>query len=229
MTGRWPSRDPIGERGGENLYAFIGNRTPGGVDVNGLEVLPVDYHLRSTYITFDDDGVSSALLISGNCLSEPCSPFVTLPVYLLFISYTGPYVPIPEEQHTTDTLNGRNRTFIEYNDDLYKLDVDPRVTSNDLGTSFLSGFVTGKIYLGEIACCGGELSGDFTVKWQSKEGGALQNIYAGEFNVSMVECGSVKDASITMKNHPETADSGAGFRFRGTFFWADFFEENVEQ
>lgn len=24
-TGRWPSRDPIGERGGENLYGFVGN------------------------------------------------------------------------------------------------------------------------------------------------------------------------------------------------------------
>ena len=25
VTGRWPSRDPIGERGGLNLYAFVGN------------------------------------------------------------------------------------------------------------------------------------------------------------------------------------------------------------
>jgi RHS repeat-associated protein len=25
LTGRWPSRDPIGERGGVNLYAFVGN------------------------------------------------------------------------------------------------------------------------------------------------------------------------------------------------------------
>lgn len=25
VTGRWPSRDPIEERGGENLYAFVGN------------------------------------------------------------------------------------------------------------------------------------------------------------------------------------------------------------
>jgi hypothetical protein len=24
-TGRWPSRDPIGERGGLNLYGFVGN------------------------------------------------------------------------------------------------------------------------------------------------------------------------------------------------------------
>jgi len=25
VTGRWPSRDPIGERGGVNLYGFVGN------------------------------------------------------------------------------------------------------------------------------------------------------------------------------------------------------------
>lgn len=25
LTGRWPSRDPIGERGGINLYGFVGN------------------------------------------------------------------------------------------------------------------------------------------------------------------------------------------------------------
>jgi hypothetical protein len=25
MTGRWPSRDPIGEKGGVNLYGFVGN------------------------------------------------------------------------------------------------------------------------------------------------------------------------------------------------------------
>jgi RHS repeat-associated protein len=25
VTGRWPSRDPIGEEGGNNLYEFVGN------------------------------------------------------------------------------------------------------------------------------------------------------------------------------------------------------------
>jgi RHS repeat-associated protein len=36
-TGRWPSRDPIGERGGENLYAFVGNRPTNTFDILGLE------------------------------------------------------------------------------------------------------------------------------------------------------------------------------------------------
>lgn len=37
-TGRWLSRDPIGERGGLNLYAFVGNDPVGFIDVLGLAV-----------------------------------------------------------------------------------------------------------------------------------------------------------------------------------------------
>ena len=36
VTGRWPSRDPIGERGGVNLYGFIGNGSVSAVDFLGL-------------------------------------------------------------------------------------------------------------------------------------------------------------------------------------------------
>jgi hypothetical protein len=36
MTGRWPSRDPIGERGGVNLYGFVGNEPLVWVDLLGL-------------------------------------------------------------------------------------------------------------------------------------------------------------------------------------------------
>jgi RHS repeat-associated protein len=37
-TGRWLSRDPIGEEGGLNLYGFVGNEPTGSVDALGLEV-----------------------------------------------------------------------------------------------------------------------------------------------------------------------------------------------
>ncbi len=36
VAGRWLSRDPIGERGGVNLYGFIGNDGVNGVDMLGL-------------------------------------------------------------------------------------------------------------------------------------------------------------------------------------------------
>jgi uncharacterized protein RhaS with RHS repeats len=37
LTGRWPSRDPIGEEGGYNLYGHVANRSPNFVDMLGLD------------------------------------------------------------------------------------------------------------------------------------------------------------------------------------------------
>ncbi len=36
-TGRWLSRDPIGEKGGLNLSSFCGNDAPGKYDPLGLD------------------------------------------------------------------------------------------------------------------------------------------------------------------------------------------------
>jgi RHS repeat-associated protein len=41
MTGRWPSRDPIEEDGGINLYGFVENEAINGYDVHGLRRMPV--------------------------------------------------------------------------------------------------------------------------------------------------------------------------------------------
>jgi RHS repeat-associated protein len=37
LTGRWPSRDPIEENGGENLYGFVGNAGVSWLDLLGLQ------------------------------------------------------------------------------------------------------------------------------------------------------------------------------------------------
>ena len=42
QTGRWLSRDPIGEEGGINLYGFLGNNSLNNVDILGLEELLKD-------------------------------------------------------------------------------------------------------------------------------------------------------------------------------------------
>ncbi len=39
VTGRWPSRDPIEEEGGVNLYGFVRNRAVNNVDKYGLQTL----------------------------------------------------------------------------------------------------------------------------------------------------------------------------------------------
>ena len=36
QTGRWPSRDPIEEEGGVNLYGVVGNDVTNEVDVMGM-------------------------------------------------------------------------------------------------------------------------------------------------------------------------------------------------
>ena len=40
VTGRWPSRDPIEEEGGVNLYGFVGNDGVGNIDLLGLALHP---------------------------------------------------------------------------------------------------------------------------------------------------------------------------------------------
>ena len=44
----WPSRDPIGERGGLNLYGFVGNGGSNAVDVLGLATSIVGGHPSTT-------------------------------------------------------------------------------------------------------------------------------------------------------------------------------------
>ena len=40
-TGRWLSRDPIGEEGGVNLYGFVGNSSVNSIDLLGLDFIAV--------------------------------------------------------------------------------------------------------------------------------------------------------------------------------------------
>ena len=50
LTGRWPSRDPIGEKGGFNLYGFVGNDGMNDTDYLGLKIC-----YRWMFITFFGD------------------------------------------------------------------------------------------------------------------------------------------------------------------------------
>jgi hypothetical protein len=42
LTGRWPSRDPVGEQGGINLYGFVGNSALSQIDVLGEVEVNID-------------------------------------------------------------------------------------------------------------------------------------------------------------------------------------------
>jgi RHS repeat-associated protein len=60
LTGRWPSRDPIGERGGVNLYGFVGNDGVDWVDVVGLIIATQEDKIYRDSV--------------ANCLMKLCCP-----------------------------------------------------------------------------------------------------------------------------------------------------------
>jgi len=47
---RWPSRDPVGERGGLNVYGFVGNAPLAGVDLLGMAAKCVMTHTGKNYV-----------------------------------------------------------------------------------------------------------------------------------------------------------------------------------
>jgi hypothetical protein len=52
----WPARDPIGERGGKNLYGFVGNNSISVVDILGLDW---DMLLPGGVVTWQDPTIPS--------------------------------------------------------------------------------------------------------------------------------------------------------------------------
>jgi RHS repeat-associated protein len=67
-TGRWPSRDPIEEKGGSNLYGFVGN---GGVDWVDVLGLMTAQEAMDLFKLWDDtatlpDGIGAALTAAEN-------------------------------------------------------------------------------------------------------------------------------------------------------------------
>jgi len=50
LLGRWANRDPMGERGGVNLYGFVGNAPLNDTDPYGLYVGTVDKTVWRPYV-----------------------------------------------------------------------------------------------------------------------------------------------------------------------------------
>ena len=66
LTGRWPSRDPIKESGGVNLYGFVGNDGVNIIDLLGLNPAFDDYEYeRVIYDTCDADGCNKEDIAAG--------------------------------------------------------------------------------------------------------------------------------------------------------------------
>ena len=88
LTGRWPSRDPIEERGGSNLYAIARNRGPGVID--SLGTVEIEVH---TDILAGQDLVDEVMgRLDGLGLTEEIPP----PLYEQLSSYVG---EVEADQH----------------------------------------------------------------------------------------------------------------------------------
>jgi uncharacterized protein RhaS with RHS repeats len=69
LTGRWPSRDPIGEEGGINLYGFVGNNSVNKLDYLGLKRLKLKYSIllegeddlaKEKMLNWDANGITTS-------------------------------------------------------------------------------------------------------------------------------------------------------------------------
>jgi hypothetical protein len=64
VTGRWPSRDPIAERGGLNLYGFVNNDGVNKLDYLGQSSVNLGDELKNFLITRASGGFDGSFLIA---------------------------------------------------------------------------------------------------------------------------------------------------------------------
>ena len=74
LTGRWLSRDPIGENGGLNVYGYVGNDPLGSVDPLGL-LVNVTLDKSSGVITVQDNNTRQSVSAYGFTGSHNPSAF----------------------------------------------------------------------------------------------------------------------------------------------------------
>ena len=121
-TGRWPNRDPMGEQGGYNLYAFVGNNGVNSFDYLGTELgaFPSNNEVRiRTHSDFDvmfgEDG-------------EPDIEDLRATKGRTIIRYPSTYTN--ESEGTTLSLSGAPRVSISFHER-----IDPRTSTDSLGTT----------------------------------------------------------------------------------------------
>jgi hypothetical protein len=99
VNGRWPSRDPIEEEGGINLYGFLDNSTQDAIDLTGLTTVTIQLtrkrkgrfaYYGTLDVTVDDLAIS-------DCCDFP-QHYVTLESVGTTVRSEGTYTPslIPE-------------------------------------------------------------------------------------------------------------------------------------
>jgi RHS repeat-associated protein len=114
VTGRWPSRDPIEERGGMNLYGFVWNKGVNTVDLLGnAEIVP--HGFKGVFSSRDQAGSYGSLwsqLLTKNAdnVREYCGIICCKNVNNFIISYpnAGPDRDYSIDQNKNKVFFGKN-------------------------------------------------------------------------------------------------------------------------
>ena len=95
VTGRWPSRDPIEEEGGINLYGFVENTLVSRVDYLGFQAIPENTHNISSgpYSSFSLPGSETYILYV--VMNHP----LQRKLFRHYIGESGADLPISTEEY----------------------------------------------------------------------------------------------------------------------------------
>jgi RHS repeat-associated protein len=90
QTGRWPSRDPIGELGGLNLYGMVGNDAVNEIDLLGLQGRSTRCRPKSGFdLSFQDFQNVSVALDDSNATPDPYMTGVLGDLFDVFFRIRG--------------------------------------------------------------------------------------------------------------------------------------------
>ena len=95
-VGQWLARDPIGENGGINLYAYVGNNPVNAFDPFGLWQTGAPYPQNADYSTIVADGNGGIRIQIGP------DPYLLIPIL-------RQSALVHEGVHRLDALNENNR------------------------------------------------------------------------------------------------------------------------
>ncbi len=199
ITGRWPSRDPIAERGGLNLYGFVRNSPQHKIDVlgnfefdlndqNAPGLITVNEGSHSQYTNGTDDTIHGSISARGECYDGSygfCNGELEI-VLLVSVWIKNSGAPdVTNIQNATGGANVYLNTGID-------TPLNPGIP--------LGGGVSRTLekVVARIDCCGGSESGRAHITARRTGGGATSTIfYDIDWSIRIESCGAVMEAQAT--------------------------------
>ncbi|PXA02935.1 hypothetical protein DDZ13_14630 [Coraliomargarita sinensis] len=237
VTGRWPSRDPIEEQGGLNLYGFVANNPIGYIDILGGAPFDPSVGAHDPYYNVPGPGFykvtgpgfqsynrgsegtsgpSSGTLPDCPCPSKNWTGSGTLSIYQFGVGYAG--------TRGTYTCEGSPKIFVEVEGSDAALGIAGQFRATFTNFKRITGVSTGRGLLNRlmvdestIASIGFKALGGASGNIELKTG---RNIFSGGGEVSLEGGGSVGVPGTGINVGGKGAVSGSGspsVGFTGSF------------